>query len=105
MVSTPSTSIATRVISFVKTPGPYPAESDGDKDTMMALAQGWANFKAVVENGTIIGKASIPAPCGVTRCVVVTRLRIGPSVRTNSRNGAFAPSSSARRSSSDERHC
>lgn len=45
---------------LVKTLGLYPVESDADKDTMMALAQGWANFKAVVENGTIIWKASIP---------------------------------------------
>ncbi len=46
---------------LVKTLGLMPVRSDGDKDTLIPLAQGWATFKAVVENGTIIWTAS-PAP-------------------------------------------
>lgn len=42
---------------IVKTLGLYPVRSDAQKDTLVPLAHGWAKFKAVVQNGTIIWEA------------------------------------------------
>lgn len=42
---------------IVKTLGLYPVRSDDEKDTVVPLAHGWAKFKAVVQNGTILWEA------------------------------------------------
>ncbi len=44
---------------IAKTLGLFPVESNSEKDTFIALEQGWSTFRAVVQNGTVIWRAEV----------------------------------------------